>query len=78
MVEHYVRDVGAAGSNPVTSTTFRKTVYSQNWLYTVSFYAFLSIRQVRKLPLKLHPCNPKCKDCCTKTAIFAFQKNLKR
>ena len=28
LVEHYVRDVGAAGSNPVTSTFIRMAVYS--------------------------------------------------
>ena len=38
MVEHYVRDVGAAGSNPVTST---KNPHSQEWGFTFSLFTIL-------------------------------------
>ena len=39
LVEHYVRDVGAAGSNPVTSTIFLKA----RWFLSACFFVYKPI-----------------------------------
>lgn len=35
LVEHYVRDVGAAGSNPVIPTIFKQAVYTACFCYSL-------------------------------------------
>ena len=44
MVEHYVRDVGAAGSNPVTSTIFLKA----RWFLSACFFVYKRIFETRR------------------------------
>ena len=45
LVEYYVRDVGAAGSNPVTSTNKRYTLQS----YTAEYAAVVELADTRDL-----------------------------
>jgi hypothetical protein len=44
LVEHYVRDVGAAGSNPVTSTIFLKA----RWFLSACFFVYKRIFETRR------------------------------
>lgn len=38
LVEHYVRDVGAAGSNPVIPTSFSRLFIQPVFCYLLNFY----------------------------------------